>query len=214
MASEMESVPVEDRMRDDGSPESPGADPEEEDTSVAFPVVRRRTAFGLAFFFLINFLFHLLFVPPSASFLPWVFPALMGVLSLNFFRRALDTRPGLVLTPGGIEDRTSTVGGKLFIPWDEVRGIEISRTRQTLEVEVRDMLRIRENTDWPRRIWMLLGRVFGKKTVSIDPALFGLKKEELKEQVDEAQFEHERSALGFPPRVNRLGDGEPPPSNG
>ena len=174
---------------------------------MAFPTVRRGLAFALGSIFLLYLLFLLLIVPATDSFLlSWILPSAKALISLMFFRRAFDTRPSLVLSSRGIVDRTSIVGGELLIPWNEVRGIEISPILQVLEVTVRDLDRIRKNTGWIRRIWMLLGRPLGKNKISVNPMMFSLKVGELKDQMEAALFNHERVRLGFPSETSRLGD--------
>jgi len=89
---------------------------------------------------------------------------------------------------------------ELFIPWEEVEGVQVNPGRGTVEVRVRDPIRLRETTGWVRRAWMTIGGLAGKKTISINPGFLGLKKPELMDLIEEAQIAFESAKLRFGPR--------------
>ena len=145
------------------------------------------------FFF---FFFVMTLVDPfGPEFLQWIAPVVMAINGLHFLRRATDSRPRLVLDSEGIRDRTSIGAVELFIPWNEVSGIQISPGRRTVELGVRDVARIRRNTGWIRRIWMLVGGLAGKRTISISPGLSGLKKQDFADLIETALLAYEGSQL-------------------
>jgi hypothetical protein len=137
------------------------------------------------------------------GFVRWLLPLVLGINSIHFVRRALDPRPRLALEEGGIRDRTSIGAVELFIPWEEVEGVQVNPGRGTVEVRVRDPIRLRETTGWVRRAWMKIGGLSGKKTISINPGFLGLGKPELMDLIEEAQIAFERTKLGFGPRGTR-----------
>lgn len=131
------------------------------------------------------------------GFIRWLLPLVLGINSIHFLRRALDPRPRLALEEGGIRDRTSIGSVELFIPWEEVEGVQVNPGRGTVEVRVRDPISLRRTPGWIRRLWMEIGGLTGKKTISINPGFLGLKKPELTDLIEEALFAYERSRLGF-----------------
>lgn len=131
------------------------------------------------------------------GFTRWLLPAVLGINTIHFLRRALDPRPRLALERDGIRDRTSIGSVGLFIPWEEVEGVQIAPGRRTVELRVRDPVRLRQTTGWVRRFWMVVGGLAGKKTISINPGFLSLKKHELTDIIEEGLFAFERSQLGF-----------------
>jgi hypothetical protein len=157
---------------------------------------RRWFEVGAAAFF-IFYMFLAAFEPVGSGLFRWLLPLVLGINGIHFLRRVLDPRPRLALEEEGIRDRTSIASVELFIPWEEVEGVQVNPGRGTVEVRVKNPQRLRRTTGWVRRVWMMIGGLAGKKTISINPGFLGLKKPELADLVEEGLIAFERSNLGF-----------------
>ncbi len=151
------------------------------------------------------------FFPPSGDAFA---PLLIGPLSLltcfHLLRRAFDRGPRLVVDAEGIVDRTSIVGGELRIPWEEIKDVATSASWGTVELEVRDPAALQSGAGFWRRTWMWLGRLRGKRTISVNPSLLGLSKGALRDRLAGALLHHERVQLGLAPVTRELEAGEIP----
>lgn len=164
---------------------------------------RRLGKFGMA---LILALFALMsVVPPSGqALLPWLTAPLSGLAAFHFLRRAFDGRPRLTVDSEGITDRTSLGGGEIHVPWRDVLGVSVSRGLGTVELTVRDPVAVRTSACLARRLWMRLGHMLGKRTITITPTLLGVGKEALRDRLDANLLEFERRELGL--RAPRTGN--------
>ena len=162
---------------------------------------RRLGEAGLALFF--AFFGLIIGFPPSGTpLLPWVLvPILSGLTSLHFLLRVFDRRARLIIDAEGITDRTSIGGGELRIPWAEVLSVSTSGWQSTVELQVRDPSALRQGVGPSRRLWMWLGHVFGKRSVSITPTLLGMNKKKLHESLDDGLLRFERSELGLAAQI-------------
>ena len=157
---------------------------------------KRWGEFGAAAFFLSYFVLAL-FDPVGAGLIRWLLTGAMGFNGLFFLRRALDSRPRLILDEGGITDRTSLSGSALFIPWAEVEAVQPTIGKKMVEVRVRDLDQTRRRAGWFRRRWLGLRRLWGKRTVSIFLGMLGVEKEDLSGMIEDGMLAHERRELGF-----------------
>ena len=128
----------------------------------------------------------------------------MGINGFHFLRRAVDPKPRLVLDEVGIWDRTSISGSELFIPWSEVIGPQPTFGQKMVEVEVRDLDRLRTNAGRIRRASLTLRRLRGKKTVPIFLGFLGLKKSDLTEALENGLIAFERVQFGCSPESSRV----------
>jgi len=159
--------------------------------------VRRVGELGLATFFAV-FCLMSLFPPSGTALAPWLTVPLSALASLHFLGRSLDGRPRLIVDGTGITDRTSIGGGYLHIPWESVTGVSNSRWGGgSVELHVRNARELGRRAGIARRLWMRLGHLLGKRTVSVTPTLLGLRKGELKETLDEILLRLERTQLGL-----------------
>lgn len=136
--------------------------------------------------------------PPSHEKIPLIVILVSAATSLHFLARALDGRDRLTVTEEGILDRTSIVGGDLFVRWDEVTDVRASRSRW-VELQVSDLDAVAERADWRRRWAIRAARLIGKKTITIMPVLLGLNGIELGRRLDDGLLVAERKQLGLPP---------------
>lgn len=156
---------------------------------------RRRWAFVLfgVFYGLVALLSISDFSPSSV--VGWLGLPILGLGSFHFLRAGLDSKPRFEFTSEGFVDRSCMGGGALHVRWEEIRGIEWTTFGGQLEISVRDPAKVRARAGWPRRFWMILGALYGKKTISIIPTASGPNLVELRARLDDRLFEFERSQL-------------------
>lgn len=130
------------------------------------------------------------------------FAAILAFVSFQFFQRAFDVRPRLIVDSDGITDRTAAGSGPICIPWSEVLRVSGS-WGGTIELEVKNPKWLRTRVGMARRVGMTL---LGKRTFSVAPALLGISKSELQEQIARELGEFELRELGMKAEVPKLGD--------
>lgn len=138
------------------------------------------------------------FLPPSGhAWAPWFFGPLSALVSLNFIRRAFDSRPRLIVDSEGITDRAGPFGGSLFVPWSEIVDVSL-RWGGAVGVVVRDPDAVRRRAGVMRRIWMKLDQALGGgRTISIMLPVLSVGKRELKKRLEAGLLQFERRELGM-----------------
>ena len=136
--------------------------------------------------------------------LGWLGLPLLVVGTFHFLRIGLDTRPRFEFTSDGFVDRTFMGGGDLRLQWEDIQDVRWTTFGGQLEILVRDSADVRRRAGWPRKLWMYLGTLYGKKTISVLPSSAGPNLVELKARIEARLFEHERSRLGLAPPVRSV----------
>lgn len=134
-----------------------------------------------------------------SGFLGWLGLPLLGIGTFHFLRIGLDSRPRFEFTSDGFVDRTFMGGGDLHLRWEDIQDVRWTAFGAQLEILVRDPAEVRRRAGWPRKLWLLLGTLYGKKTISVLPSSAGPNLVELKARIEARLFEHERSRLGLAP---------------
>lgn len=127
----------------------------------------------------------------------WLLLPYFAYASFNLLRVGLDRRPRFEITAEGFVDRTSWGGGDLRIEWSDIRDVRGTTFGGRLEIVVRDPAKVRRKAGWPRRFWMFLGALYGKRTISIIPSSPGPSLQDLKSRIEDRLFEFERNQLDF-----------------
>ena len=163
-----------------------------EDLVISPSPERRLGEFGIgvlwAVFCLMNF-----FPPSGQALVPWLFGPLSALASLNFMRRAFDSKPRLIVDSEGITDRAGPFGGSLFVPWSEI--VDVSLKWDGVGVVVRDVAVVRRRAGLMRRIWMRLEQALGVRTVSIMLPVLSVGKPALKKRLEAGLLQFERREL-------------------
>jgi hypothetical protein len=129
--------------------------------------------------------------------LGWLALPLLGYGSFHFLRAGISSKPRFEMSDDGFVDRTFMGGGDLRLNWDEIQDLRWTTLGGRLEAKVEYPAKVRKRAGWPRRFWMSLGALYGKKTVSILPTSSGPNIVELEPLIEARLFEYERSQLGF-----------------
>ena len=194
----------------------PGAWEVRKEASFEVPATASRRAGEFAVGVLMALFCLMSVFPPSGEyFLPWLMAPFGAIASLHFFRRVFDGRPRLVVDEEGIVDRTALIGGELRLPWAEILSVSASGLRNTVDLTVRDPPTLGRMCGFWRRVGLRLGRLIGRRSVSINLTLLGFTKGKLKERLDDGLLRFERTQLGLgrhsqlPPGRTTPGRSEP-----
>ena len=127
-------------------------------------------------------------------------------------------RPLLEGNEDGLIDRTSHIGGELFIPWSDVDGVSTGRVHAGVRVE------LKENADCLRGLGLgrLVQRAFawlrGFRGIEIDPSFMQLDYRRLGRVLDELAIHHqvcrirESGGIADPDRVLQSTSSDPEPT--
>ena len=136
--------------------------------------------------------------PPShVTAYRWLSVPLCALFAIHFLVRAFDRRARLTVDADGIVDRTAMIGGPLRVEWQEIVAVTVTRFG-SVELAVRDLAEIGKRAGPARRLWMLLRRLAGKRTIPVNPTLLGLDWKELEARLEMAlyRFEHAQVVQG------------------
>jgi hypothetical protein len=132
----------------------------------------------------------------------WGTLPVLSLVAVHFLMRSLDSSPRLEVNSWGIIDRTSTFGGELRVPWEDV--LEVVVRGRGVELVIRDLRDLQRRSGFGRRIEILIRRLSGRKTMLIVPTFLGIPHKRLAEALQASLDMFERTQLGLSPEPPTL----------
>lgn len=117
-----------------------------------------------------------------------------GLMAWGFWRALRSDRPRLVVDDQGILDRT-TLGGEVFVEWNQIDALEKGRIPSKLEIRIRDMDPVIEKAKGVRRWALSFSRVMGHSSAFIDTASLGVDRSTLASALEERLTEGLRAGI-------------------